>query len=714
MRSSVSIDLAGNLTARARQYGQALEGMSQRGQRSMRALSGMAGMVGKGMDAMSNRYTAAASALGGGMMVKNVMDLQMRMTRLGITADATDAEIQNLKQSIYAAAESPDIRVDPAQIISGLEAILEKTGDMQFATDNVKNLAYVIQATGAQGEAAGEIFAEFQKQGIVSSQEVLETIAILNNQGKMGAFTLQNLASLGPRVVTAYTSMGRSGKEAMREMGAVLQVIRQGTGSSEQATTAWEALMRAFSDTNKLKILQKNGIKVFDPEALKRGQEILRPAPELLKEILLAAHGKKTNLSQVFDAEALKAFSAITGELIRTGKIESLDQFMQASGDPASLLNDSARAANTAASAMESLSTAWGRFADRKLTEPIQKAADLLNSLGGEDSQKLLDYAGTAAVGVGGLIAARKTYAGGRAMYGGIRGMFGSKGGSGVAGGLAGLGGLPVPLPVTVTNLHALGGAVGGVPGRAGRRGLFGRRRAGGRGGLAGVALMAGAGMLVDGEISPLDMAMGAAPEALQGAGRAASGARGFMRGAGRLAGRAGGAMAVGGAVLDGAMILSDDSLSREEKIAGLSEAGGAAAGGMAGAALGAAIGTAIFPGVGTAIGGLLGGWLGSEGGQRLGAALSDNIAQVVQGLDAASEKVSGWISSLWEDEKPQGPGIERNIAQFGALVQQGLQENAMKANIKISVDGPAKAAVTESAGVGTIDVYTGRKSYDF
>ena len=756
MRTSLIIDLAGNLAARAQQYGRALEGMASRGQRAMGLLKGSSALVGKGLDALGNKYSTALGAIGGGMAVKNVMDLQMRMTRLGITADAADSEIAKLKQTIYEAAQAPDIRVDPSQIIGAVEAIMEKTGDLKFTTDNIRNIGIAIQATGAEGAAVGEIFAEFQKQGIASSQEVLETIAILNNQGKAGAFTLQNLASLGPRVVTAYTSMGRSGKEAMREMGAVLQVIRQGTGSSEQATTAWEALMRTFSDTNKLKILQKNGIKVFDEKALKKGQEILRPAPDLLKEILLAAKGKKTNLSEVFDAEALKAFSSITGELIRTGKIDSLDQFMAVDGDPSSLLKDASRAADTATSAMQNLHSAWGQFADTKLTEPIQKAADLLNKLGSEDSQKLLNYAANAGMVVGGAVVAKKAYTGGRAVVGGVRSLFGRGGGNAdsAAGAAAGLS-LPNPLPVFVTNIGALAGGRGAGGGNSGsdtnrgsgtgsaNRGRTagagaGRRTApsAGRGasgpgrrapaprtgrgrGLGGV-LAAGAGLALDfasgdmdaGELAsevlgsaadltspPSTAAAGGraptprpAPRPAGGVGRAGS----LASKAGSVAGRAGGVLAAGAAIYEGAQILTDDSLTTAEKVEGVSGAAGAAAGGAGGAALGAAIGTAILPGVGTAIGALLGGYLGSEGGREMGKAVGGLVNEAMDGLGEATEKVSGWFSSLWsDDEKPQ------------EKAKEAVQKS--KSEVVIRVDGPATVQSATTTDGDALDVYSGK-----
>jgi len=593
LRTSLIIDLAGNLATRARQYARELGGLSAAGQRHMRALSGVAASAGRGIDAMGNRYTGFVTGVGASLMVRKVADSQLRMVRLGITANTSRAKIGELKKEIYEVAQAPDVRVDPSQITSAVESIMEKTGDLKFAQENIRNIGLALQATGAEGGAIGDIFSEFQKQGIKAPEQVLRAIDTLNEQGKEGAFTLANLAALGPRVVTAYTALGRSGVGAMKEMGAVLQVIRQGTGSSEQAATAWEAMLRTFSDKAKVKALGKHGVQVFDPAELKKGREVLRPANELMLDILKAARNKATNLSTVFDAEAIRAFNAVLGEIQRNGSPESLNRLLQVSGDGASLIRDSAEAADTASAAMTNLRTAWGQFADSKLTEPIQKAADLLNTLGSDDSQKLLDYASKGVMAVGGLVLARKGYG----AYRGLRDMFG-KGTSGASPtGAAGLAGVRLPLPVYIVNsqMSLLPGQLGGTPDRP-----------------AG-----GAGKGTGGTPAPRG-------------GRWA-----------KWAGRSTAMVAAVPMIVEGARVLMDETATTKQKGEALGAAAGGTAGGWGGAALGAAIGTAILPGIGTAVGGALGGALAAWGGSELGRWLGGKVAGDPEGdAEAIGEAV--------------------------------------------------------------------------
>lgn len=456
--------LSGNLEARAKRYGQVLDGFSQRGQRGMAMLQRSVHAVGAGLDRLGNRYTALLSGAAGVGAAKMVMDLEMRFTRLGIQANASADEVARLKKEIYGAAQAPDVRIDPGEITSAIEAITEKTGDLKFAQENMRNIGLAIQATGAAGQDIGEILAEFQKMDIKSPDKVLEALDVLNVQGKEGAFTLQNLAALGPRVVTAYTAMGRGGVDALREMGAVLQVIRMGTGDSANAATSFEAMLRSLSDMDKVKVLQQGGIKVFDEEELKKGRKVLRPINELMLDIIRKTKGDKGLIQKLLgDSEAARAFNAAVAEFNRTGAVSSLEKFMGVHADGMTTTKDSARAAKTASAALTNLYTAWKKFADSELTGPIQSLADMLNSLEPATVERWMKVAKWVAIIGGGAIVARKV---GNAI-GSLRG----GGAGGAAGAAGGLGGMPLPLPVYVVNKHmslspdAWGGGPGGGKG---------------------------------------------------------------------------------------------------------------------------------------------------------------------------------------------------------------------------------------------------------
>ena len=653
LKTSMIIDLAGNIQTRARQYGSALGGLASRGRAAMHGLQSTTQLAVRGLDKLGNRYTALLGGGAAAIAVRGTMNIQEQLTRLGITADASDEIIKGLHNSILDAANAPDIRVDPSQILAAVDSVMEKTGDLKFAQENIRNIGLAIQASGADGAAIGDIFAEFQKQGM-SAKDALASVDVLIAQGKAGAFTLKDLASLGPRVVTSYTALGRRGPQAMKEMGAVLQMIRMSTGSSEQATTAWEAMLRTFSDRKKVQFLEKQGVKLSNKDGS------LRAANELMVEILKAAGNSRINLSDVFDAEAIRAFNAIMDKV----GIDKLQELMRIEGDGTTVQRDSARAAATANAALQSLKTTWGKFADSNLSGPIQKVADALNAIEPGRLETALDRAGKLAVTLGGAVAAYKLINAGMTVRGWFSG--GKKaGGAGAAinsaaGGLSGgLAGLKLPLPVYVVNKQ--------------------------------MSLTRDAMLGKDG---------GIVPDA-GGAGKKRKG--GKVRGGrwSRFAGRAGGMASAAYAAYEGYQILSDDQASIGDKAGAIADAGGQALGGWAGGALGAkvgaAIGTAIVPGLGTAIGGALGGIVGGIAGSTLGQTIADTA--------------KGWFSSAadWFTGKEKQPSADV-MAQAALQMQQAaalLQQTAAK-GIGVDVNVLGNATATIARGAGEVNLYSG------
>jgi hypothetical protein len=494
IKTSIVVDLAGNLIRKSKQYSNSIGNFSKKGQRHLAGINRVAKLTGNNLLKLGNRYTALATGAGAVGAGNMVVKLERRMTRLGIQANVSSEKINKLKNEIFDIAQAPEIRVDPGQITSAIEAIVEKTGDLEFAEKNIRNIGLAINATGADGGAIGEILAEFQKMGIKAPQEVLKALDVLNVQGKEGAFTLQNLAALGPRAITAYTSLGRTGVPALREMGAALQVIRQGTGSSEQATTAFEALLRTMTDPVKLKKLQAGGIQVFDAEELKKGREQLRPINELMIELIQKSKGRKTVLGQIFDAEAVRAFNSALAEFNRTGRVDSLDKFMNVQADGTTTINDSARAAKDASGALSYLFTALKQYADSELTEPIQSIADSLNSLEPEKLQRVFKVI---AGGAAGLIALSLAASGIRSIKT-IAGVFRGGKAGGVGSSIPGLAGGVQPVYVVNfpgAGLPGVGGSInkGTVPGKRNFRSIA--RAAFNQRNMKGVAAL-GAGAL--------------------------------------------------------------------------------------------------------------------------------------------------------------------------------------------------------------------------
>ncbi|HDV5476720.1 TPA: hypothetical protein RI770_000592 [Vibrio cholerae] len=550
-----------NAGKRVRQYTQEIGAAIKKTDLMRRSVDKM----GEGIDNLGNQWTALASGAAGAGSAVVVMGLEERYERLGIQAGKTKEEMTQLRAEMFATSQQSDIRVDQGEMLSAVEKIVEKTGDLKFAQENMANIGRVMQATGAAGDDVGTMFADMaEKFGLKNADEVLKAIDTLVVQGDQGAFTFQNLAAEGAAVSAAYAAMGRTGPKAVREMGALLQIARMGSGSAAEAASAMESVLADI--TSNYEDIEKLGIQVFDEEALARGEKKFRDIPSILKEIMQATNGDITEYSQLFGDEAMRLMKVLAD----AKNIGKLDDLLSVNGDGAAVLEKSARMAQTANAAMIKLKNTWLSFADKKLAEPIADLADAINSLEPETLEKALTGATALAGTLGAVWAGKKAYGMGKSVVDFVRG---SKGEGGD------MPNLPTGdvMKVYVTNMPADG--FGGLGGEG-----DGKRRR--KRGKARTRSMPGKSVSSMSRLGGLTRKLPYVGAAL-------------------------GAIDIGSTLLD-------DSMNSREKSTAIGGTVGNMGGALAGAAAGAAVGS-VVPVIGTAIGGLAGAIIGGIGGESIG-----------------------------------------------------------------------------------------------
>jgi hypothetical protein len=132
--------------------------------------------------------------------------------------------------------------------------------------------------------------------------------------------------------------------------------------------------------------------------------------------------------------------------------------------------------------------------------------------------------------------------------------------------------------------------------------------------------------------------------------------------------------------------VLTDDTLTKEDKTKEATKVtagtGGAIAGGMGGAKIGAAIGTMIAPGIGTAIGGILGGVGGSIAGWWAGEKTADAAISAVEGVQEGEKEIMSHQEALrkeWSEmnETQQGYLMDAmaDRAQFEEFTKQLFEQ---------------------------------------
>ena len=551
--------------------------------------------VDKAFSGVASKLGALGVSLSLGAASNEIIDLDARLTRMGMTADASAEQVNRLKQKIFEAAQDPNIKIGTPKIVEALESVMTKTGDWQYIEDNVRNVAVALQATGEQGESIGDMFADFQK-GNYKVDEISHLMDVLVKQGDQGEYTMGKFAKTIKSVRSAYSLIGTS-VEDTKKLGAVMQILISGTKNEEAAVTSLDAIMSELADPKKQEQLGIIGVRVRDTAGN------FRDLADIMQDVLSVAEkeGNTDFLGEVFGMTSMKAIRAFQ----QYGK--NYKKLTEDLGDTTGALEKkSARMAGTKKANLQNIQTTFLKFADKNLAKPLERLNDLLSYLA-EKPERFEKVFNTIKYGLASIVAI-KGLAKAANFVSSISGMLGK-----VTGGkteIALAGGAASGMPVFVTNMGQGGmGAASGLSqtasgGAVGKPTLGGIMNTNARNFKSG-ALQAGVLQVVTTAVSKT--------------------------------------LAAVDAVRD---IDADESLSKKEKA---KKKGGAigdavgttvgtglgvAAGAFAAGKIGAMIGTAIAPGVGTAIGGAIGmaggalvGWIGGKLGKKAGEVIGGALS---------------------------------------------------------------------------------------
>lgn len=560
--------------------------------------------VDKAFSGFKTKLGALGVSLSLGAAGNQIIDIDAQLTRMGMTADASAEQVNRLKQKIFEAAQDPNIKMDPSQIIEALDVVMTKTGDLQYVEDNIKNIAVALQASGAAGVEIGDVFSEFQKKAFKAS-EISSLMDDLVKQGDQGEYTFAKFAKTGKAVLSSYSTIGNS-VEDVKKLNAVMQVLVADTKNEELAATALDSVIAELSDPKKQEKLGLIGVSVRDSEGN------FRDLADIMADVLAVAEkeGNIDFLGEVFGMTSMKAVRAFQNY----GK--NYKKLTEDLGDTTGALEaKSARMAGTMKANLQNLQTSFLKFADTNLAKPLENLNNLLSYLS-EKPERMTSVFNAIKKGVLSIVAIKGVAKVANlvgSISSGLKNFQAGKMEIGFGGGAAN------GMPVFVTNMGQGGmGAAGGfdmkkIASGGAKQTLGGIMEANSKTFKSG-AIQAGALMVITTAVSKT---LGAA-DAIRDI-NANKNLTDNEK-----------SKAKGGAVGDAVGTVIGT---------GVGVAAGAWAAGAAGAKLGAMLGTVIAPGIGTAIGGVLGMAGGAIGGFFAGKA-GKWIGEKVGGLFGKKDKV--------------------------------------------------------------------------
>ena len=262
--------------------------------------------IGGGIKSKLGGAFGGLGALGAGIGVaaigKDVLDFEKTLTRLGIQAGSSAADIEKFRDGTIELSKKTGI--SRGELIAASEALVNLTGTAGFAQDKLAVLAQANLATGASmEELAGLAFSLDNAFELKSADELKSGLSAIIQAGKDGAIPLNQMATVLQGVSASFAELGGTGVEGAADLAAALQVLRSGGfATASEAGTGLQAVITGL--TKKSTQLKKKGIDVFDKDGAFRG---LRPILDDFQKADLTVKELTDTLGRVEAAKGIKA-----------------------------------------------------------------------------------------------------------------------------------------------------------------------------------------------------------------------------------------------------------------------------------------------------------------------------------------------------------------------------------------------------------------------
>lgn len=465
IKTSVVVDLAGNLPRKAKSYGSALDRMSNSGRRSMRLLASSVRGLDRGLSRLGNRYTALAA--GGVITVagKQVVDFDAQLTRTGTNVNISADRIDRLKDSLFRVANQKNVRLPVDQLFSSVDQFLNKTGDMDFVEKNLDVWGVALQGLGSDARATGLLMAQFWEKGIRNPDQVIATLDRMFGQFAIGTVQVGEIARVAPELFSVVLSKGPA---AVTQITALQQIYAKTAGSAEKAVTSLRGTFAVFNDPKKADIIDRLLTQKGFAKARKANGEF-RDLHQLLIDIVEISGNNEQNLFTLFGREealfGLKALIDPQNKII-------LKEMVEGQIENGLTMKAASKNAATMKAGLDSLRNSYRKLSDSKLSGPISDLAAFSKELKPDQVEAFFDKAITGAKVLGGVIVAHKLLKFVASMSTVFRGGLSRGGKGGGRGGVAGALGAAGAAPVYVVNMPGGGfGPGGGIPSGAGKPG---------------------------------------------------------------------------------------------------------------------------------------------------------------------------------------------------------------------------------------------------
>ena len=281
--------------------------------------------AGSGIDVLASRavpfIAAGAAAQGAKNAVVRFGEVERAMTRIGLTADATAEQAKKATEDVFRLAVSTAMPFDEAR--KGLEALVAQGRSLPEAMAFLPSVVKTAQAAGAEAEDIAKSAGAISSHLGISAADMQSAFDTLVKGGNLGQFELKDMARYLPSLVPQAKAIGMTGQDGLKRLVSMLQVVREGSGTAEEAATRVRNIFQKMESEETVKNFKEMGVDLPAAMAKARGsgQDLLRVFIELTN---MAIKGDMSKLPRLFkDMEVMQGMLALTPALAKLRELQA-------------------------------------------------------------------------------------------------------------------------------------------------------------------------------------------------------------------------------------------------------------------------------------------------------------------------------------------------------------------------------------------------------
>lgn len=313
----------------------------------------IAGIGARGLALAGGAYGVARTVTSS---ISSFADLDRRMRRVGLTADATGAQVASATQEVKSLAMSTATPLD--DVVKGLEALVAQGRSLPESMAFLPAVTRTAQAAGAEVEDIAKSADAVASHLKISAENMQSAFDVLVAGGKAGQFELKDMARYLPSLAPAAKALGLEGQKGLESLVAMLQIIRKGSGTSEEAASSMQNILQKIQSEETQKKFKKMGVDL--EAAFKKGKKEGRNLLEVFEEAAWTAiKGDLANIPKIIsDMEFARGVRAI---LSMRGEWQKMAEEIRRTA-AGSTMRDFNEVAQDAKARIERLTQAWGNF----------------------------------------------------------------------------------------------------------------------------------------------------------------------------------------------------------------------------------------------------------------------------------------------------------------------------------------------------------------